>query len=151
MRTPEQNREHVRNWREANRERYLQLKKESNARNYKADYQREYYAQNRERIKARNRAWYEKNKERRRESSRKRLYGLPQGWYEKQVTKQNGKCAICSTPGELFVDHCHKTNMVRGLLCHHCNIAIERLETHADWGNSAASYLALFRDFLHVY
>lgn len=36
-------------------------------------------------------------------------------------TKQNNKCAICGTPDPTDLDHCHKTNKVRWLLCKHCN------------------------------
>jgi hypothetical protein len=41
---------------------------------------------------------------------------------------QNKKCKICKTEyedvtkhGGLYVDHCHKTGKVRGLLCRNCN------------------------------
>jgi len=48
--------------------------------------------------------------------------------------KQNHRCAICDTEihdiaGENdvnrgVVDHCHQSNKIRGLLCHHCNRAL---------------------------
>jgi hypothetical protein len=54
--------------------------------------------------------------------------------------QQGGKCKICDielsvenqnlTKGtkrkgnDCVVDHCHKTNKVRGLLCFHCNTAL---------------------------
>ena len=41
---------------------------------------------------------------------------------------QDGKCAICKREGNpthkdgrLYVDHCHSTGNVRGLLCYSCN------------------------------
>jgi len=48
---------------------------------------------------------------------------------------QKSLCAICFQPEtrvngrtkmtqRLVIDHCHKTNKVRGLLCHNCNTAI---------------------------
>lgn len=37
---------------------------------------------------------------------------------------QAGACAMCSArPQRLLVDHCHRTGLVRGLLCTSCNTA----------------------------
>jgi hypothetical protein len=37
---------------------------------------------------------------------------------------QAGVCAVCSaSPRRLLVDHCHRTGLVRGLLCTSCNTA----------------------------
>lgn len=37
---------------------------------------------------------------------------------------QAGACAMCSaSDGRLLVDHCHRTGLVRGLLCDSCNTA----------------------------
>ena len=43
--------------------------------------------------------------------------------------KQNGRCAICSIhqnniSGKLQIDHNHKNNIIRGLLCSSCNIKL---------------------------
>ncbi|WP_433731003.1 endonuclease VII domain-containing protein [Actinoplanes sp. CA-051413] len=56
-------------------------------------------------------------------------YGLTAEQYEALVDAQGDRCAICRTgdpggKGGWHVDHCHETGVVRGLLCHHCNIAI---------------------------
>ena len=44
--------------------------------------------------------------------------------YEEMFDEQGGRCAICENLPmleALFVDHCHETSKVRGLLCRHCN------------------------------
>lgn len=42
--------------------------------------------------------------------------------------KQQNQCAICKTTfhtfSQLRVDHCHKTNKVRGILCNRCNLLL---------------------------
>lgn len=36
-------------------------------------------------------------------------------------------CQVCGSSENLCVDHCHKTQVVRGLLCRNCNTAIGML------------------------
>lgn len=50
-------------------------------------------------------------------------YGLKRGEYDQLLRAQGGVCAICGQPRRqrLSVDHCHKTGVVRGLLCRMCN------------------------------
>jgi Autographiviridae endonuclease VII len=70
-------------------------------------------------------------------------YGLQAGEYEALHAKQGGACAICGdTPeGNLRVDHCHETGVVRGLLCHPCNAGIGLLRDNAALLLKAANYL----------
>lgn len=51
-------------------------------------------------------------------------YGISLDEYEALATRQGHRCAICRRKKKLYVDHCHATSQVRGLLCHHCNAAI---------------------------
>ncbi|MES9589982.1 endonuclease VII domain-containing protein [Streptomyces sp. NPDC094045] len=50
-------------------------------------------------------------------------YGLGPGEYDELFRLQGGRCAICggTRKQRLSVDHCHKTDLVRGLLCRMCN------------------------------
>ena len=54
----------------------------------------------------------------------RKLYGKSLAWYNEQLARQGGGCAICQRkPGRLrlAVDHNHRTSIVRGLLCMTCN------------------------------
>ena len=65
--------------------------------------------------------------------------------------KQQGLCAVCGksetskTPGgfirPLNIDHCHKTNKIRGLLCFYCNIAVGHFEDNIVSLKKAIKYL----------
>lgn len=81
-----------------------------------------------------------------------RRRGLKIDDYENMFEAQNHKCAICQqketragrtkgTVTRLCVDHCHKTNTVRGLLCHACNTAIGKFKDNADLLEKAIRYL----------
>lgn len=77
----------------------------------------------------------------------KTLYGITQEEYNLMVEKQDGRCAICKRPPPpdkiLFVDHCHGTGKVRGLLCDTCNKAIGMLQG-IDGLEAALDYLKEF-------
>lgn len=76
----------------------------------------------------------------------KRFYGIDLKQYNELLTKQNEVCAICLEKEKiknqsLAVDHCHKTNKVRGLLCFNCNISIGKLRDSEINLTRAISYL----------
>jgi hypothetical protein len=66
------------------------------------------------------------------------------------LIKQNNKCGICQKDEtevhrkRLFVDHCHTTGNVRGLLCHNCNTAIGFLKDSVQTALQAATYLSRY-------
>lgn len=78
----------------------------------------------------------------------KRLYGLTQEQVDAMLIAQNGCCAACGVQGSnprsfaggLFIDHCHPTGKVRGLLCNVCNPALALLENPARYA-ALKSYL----------
>lgn len=83
----------------------------------------------------------------------KRKYGLSIEDYEGMVEAQQGCCRICGGHGgdrgwitkreraKLFVDHCHETGKVRGLLCHQCNAGLGMFRDSPNLLTSAISYL----------
>lgn len=73
------------------------------------------------------------------------VYGLTPEAYSALLEKQKGACAIClSLPPEgkrLSIDHCHRTGAVRGLLCHHCNLALGSFKENFTILKNALAYV----------
>jgi len=78
----------------------------------------------------------------------KSSYGLTTQMFDAMVAAQGGGCAICKIKPEvgvpktrMVVDHCHKTNTVRGILCDLCNTAIGKFHDDISKLESAIRYL----------
>jgi hypothetical protein len=95
---------------------------------------------------ARHRAYYQAHKQDGSDRCRKLkcLYGITQAEYDALLARQGGACAICGRrPKEkLYVDHCHRTDRVRGLLCRDCNFALGQLRDDHRALVAALAYLA---------
>lgn len=106
---------------------------------------RAYYWANRDAQLARNRSYRQRNPIRERDRyrlRRVRKYGITLQDVETMLAQQGGGCAICGgADGRWCVDHCHKTNRVRGVLCHHCNIVLGMAQDNPRILMEAASYL----------
>jgi len=77
-----------------------------------------------------------------RNSHLKIFYGLSLDKYNEMYEAQEGKCLICGEhKDKLMVDHDHKTNKVRGLLCTHCNTGIGFLKDNVNNLKKAIDYL----------
>ena len=60
--------------------------------------------------------------------------------------EQDFSCKICGTHEEdltrgLFVDHCHETGKIRGLLCNDCNTLLGRAKDDIDILKRSIKYL----------
>lgn len=77
----------------------------------------------------------------------KKTYDITFEDYEEMLESQNGKCAICeskignSRTTRLFVDHCHTTGNVRGLLCSSCNHGLGQFRDSPKLLQKAIKYL----------
>lgn len=128
---PQNRREYMRRWRSENRERYLQLQRESMAR------------------------WRQRNPDKARSRGREsdfrralKRHDLDIQGYEKLLAEQGGGCGICGSASprrsrseRLFIDHCHETGAVRGLLCNLCNTLLGYSGDHPMRLRAAADYL----------
>jgi hypothetical protein len=95
----------------------------------KRAYNQKYYAGNRDNLKAKQREWRVNNKDAAAAGDRKRKYGLDPVQFAAMLSAQNNSCAICFAteakgPGTFHVDHCHTSGVIRGLLCHSCNVGL---------------------------
>ena len=73
--------------------------------------------------------------------SRWTRYRMSEETYQYMLSDSKGLCAICAEPMKrVCIDHNHSTKVVRGLLCHSCNVKLHAVDTWAHLP-SALSYL----------
>lgn len=66
--------------------------------------------------------------------------------YEAMYAEQEGRCLICDEwQPVLDVDHCHEANVIRGLLCGHCNRGIGLFRENPERLRRAAEYCVRFQ------
>jgi hypothetical protein len=74
-------------------------------------------------------------------------FKLTPAMYNAFLVKQGGLCALCprvlsELPSQqVHVDHCHKTNVVRGILCSRCNLHVSVVDLYPGWGKKADVYV----------
>lgn len=93
--------------------------------------------------------WKAKNQDRVKDIKRKhqlKKFGMTPDDYNKMLHEQEGKCKICGkgikeNQQSLAVDHCHKTNKIRGLLCGPCNRGIGLLQDNPKIIENALRYV----------
>lgn len=97
-------------------------------------------------VKARGFSCSTYSKENRKRATYKYEYGITPERYDELFKQQNGKCAICKESfDKLDVDHCHKTSIVRGLLCGSCNRALGLFKDDIKRIQEAINYLSVER------
>ena len=72
------------------------------------------------------------------------------GQYDAMFERQNGVCAICKQPERsqkqhLAVDHCHRTQRIRGLLCLSCNTTLGNVKENSDTLRAMITYLETWK------
>jgi hypothetical protein len=76
----------------------------------------------------------------------KSIFNLTIEDYNILFENQSGCCAICNRhqtefKKRLAIDHCHNTNIIRGLLCSSCNTALGLLKDNVNALQNAIEYL----------
>jgi hypothetical protein len=116
---------------------------------------KEYCGRNKEKTELYQSGYRLEHKEKTKEYDRNRVktksrlkidYGITLADWEGMLTKQEGRCAICGIHQSelkrgLAVDHNHNTGIVRGLLCHRCNIGIGYFHDDAELIKKSIAYL----------
>ena len=92
------------------------------------------------------RAYRKKNPLAAKSANLKKNYGINIERYMEMLDEQNGVCAICNGQQDgrykfFSVDHCHKTQNIRGLLCSDCNRGLGCFKDNPSALQKAAEYL----------
>ena len=97
-----------------------------------------------------NRSYQERQKEYRSKFEKLNIYGLTKENYLELIKIQNNKCKICGNEETakykngkvkaLAIDHCHETDIIRGLLCQKCNIGLGHFKNNPKILRIAAIY-----------
>lgn len=76
-------------------------------------------------------------------NNRAKQYGLTGDDCNRQLLFQNNECPICkiNIAETSYIDHCHKTNRIRGLLCPRCNTALGRFKDDIQFLKNSIAYL----------
>jgi hypothetical protein len=147
-RTPEENREYMRAYYAANKEKWNYRTPEwREAWNAKRRAQYAANTERREAIKAQVRSYNARNPLAKRKNALK-AYGIDHAEYQRLLDLQGGGCAICGSTEtkdsrgiRLHVDHCHATGKVRGILCAQCNMGLGKFHDEPARLELAAAYL----------
>lgn len=120
---------------------------------------KDWYERNKNKATAKVKEWREKNvdaiKQYRAKNRQKhyrqelvRKYGVEPQWFDDQLHIQNDSCVCCkrlfqwgnkqTTP---HVDHCHDSQIVRGILCNRCNTVLGLCQDNDRLLSSLARYL----------
>lgn len=105
--------------------------------------------------------WAKDHPERIAEIRRKFNYGISSEEYKVKKKRQKNRCALCGKKEThtdsrsekvrtLSVDHNHKTNKVRGLLCGNCNRGLGLFFESIKLLLKAAQYLKRYKDIANV-
>ena len=73
----------------------------------------------------------------------KKRYGIT----SKEADELKQQCELCGTTEQLHIDHNHKTNEVRGVLCTNCNRGLGHFKDSSKLLLKAVQYLEKYGDY----
>ena len=91
--------------------------------------EKDFRKNNKDKINKRKREFYKKHRKQKQNYSRMIKYGISEEDFNKMFEEQQGCCAICGKHQSeldltLCIDHNHITGEIRGLLCKMCNTGL---------------------------
>jgi len=113
-------------------------------------YSQKHHLKNKEEYNKRNRERFRNNPELKKKN-RIRPYKITQEQLDLLMSVSNYKCNICNLSQEdnkklfkkdLNIDHCHKTGIIRGILCHSCNLGLGYFKDKIELLDKAKIYLS---------
>lgn len=107
---------------------------------------RKYYQDNIDKKREIGRKYYHKDPLREKARRYSKNFGISLSELEEMFKEQNNCCKICKKHQKEFnkplaVDHCHDTNLIRGLLCGRCNRGLGYFKDSPELLQSAMQYL----------
>lgn len=116
-------------------------------------YSKKYKELNKEKVKKRIKKYKKLDPNYYRKINLKKNYKISLQEFNKLSKNQNNKCAICllhknKLKRGLFVDHCHKSNKIRGLLCGKCNASIGLMNENIFIFKNAIKYLMQYKKII---
>lgn len=138
-----------REWKQRNKDKVAASQKEWRENNVekRKETKAEWDKANPERKKQHNKVFKTKNPDYFVSKHLKNTYGITLEEYNGILQLQHHKCAGCGVEArnaqrqKLYVDHCHVTNKIRGLLCQHCNTALGMVKDNTETLINLVSYL----------
>lgn len=116
------------------------------------EYRRKYRQENIEHLKEVWRDYYHKNHYKIRLKQKLRRYNITEDDYNGLLCKQENRCPGChvdlgTLPSKLVhIDHCHTTNIVRGIACTNCNTALGQVKENICTLRNLINYLEKHND-----
>ena len=148
MQSKEEKNEYAKNWYKINRERLLEYNRKYREDNKEKtqDSKKKWYKENIDKSKNSVNIYREKNKDIIRNRNLIKNFGISLIDYNNLLLNQNNCCAICNINNSklrrnLCVDHDHRTEEIRGLLCDTCNRGIGLLKDNVEVLKNAIEYL----------
>lgn len=110
----------------------------------------EYRNANKALLAEKQKQWRDNNKSHIRAIKRKSKFGINKEEQDAMLESQNHCCAICNKHESkcrrvLAIDHDHRTNKIRGLLCDNCNRCLGLLKDDLQVLESAVKYLKKYQ------
>ena len=102
------------------------------------EYHNQWYQDNKEKCNAQSKAWAKAHPDRTVAATRKWKFGLTA---EEQKEICSGLCKVCNKKPATHIDHCHKTNKIRGGLCNNCNTGLGMFKDDPELLDAAGKYL----------